>query len=168
MKITKHSAVSIHYRLKDSNGEVIEDSFSAEPMHYLHGTQSMIPGLEAELEGKSAGDKIDVVVDAKDAYGEHNKALTQEVPVSAFGDIEDITPGMRFIAETDNGELPVRVTEVKDETVIVDGNHPLAGQDLSFHVEVVAVREATEKELSHGHTHEKKEDSCSGSCSCSH
>ena len=153
MKITKHSAVSIHYRLKDSNGQVIEDSFSAEPMHYIHGTQSMIPGLEAALEGKSVGDKIDVVVPAKEGYGERQDTLIQEVPISAFGDIEDIVPGMRFVAETDNGEIPVQITEVKDDSVIVDGNHPLAGEDLYFYVEVVAVREATEEELAHGHVH---------------
>ncbi len=161
MKITKHSAVSVHYRLTDANGDVIEDSFSSEPLHYLHGTQGMIPGLEAELEGKSVNDKIDVLVKAKDGYGEHNEALTQEVPIDAFGDVEDLVPGMRFIAETENGEMPVRITEIKDETVIVDGNHPLSGQDLHFHVEVLEIREATEEELSHGHIH------ADGS-SCSH
>ncbi|RYV01963.1 peptidylprolyl isomerase [Shewanella sp. OPT22] len=161
MKITKHSAVSIHYRLTDAHGELIEDSFSAEPMQYLHGTQNMIPGLEAELENKSVGDKLDVVVKAKDGYGEHNDALTQEVPISAFGDVKDIVPGMRFIAETDNGEMPVRITEVNDDSVIVDGNHPLAGQDLSFHVEIMSVREGTSEEISHGHIH-------ADGASCSH
>ena len=162
MKITKHSAVSIHYRLTDSTGELIEDSFAAEPMSYLHGTQSMIPGLEASLEGKAVGDKVDVLVKAKDGYGELNDALTQEVPISAFGDVEDIVPGMRFMAETDNGEIPVQITEVKDDTVIVDGNHPLAGKDLNFHVEVLEIREATEEELAHvSHP-------CHDGSSCSH
>ncbi|RJY12552.1 peptidylprolyl isomerase [Parashewanella spongiae] len=153
MKIAQHSAVTVHYRLTDADGQLIEDSFDAEPMLYLHGANNMIPGLEAALEGKIVGDKIDVTIAAKDGYGEIVEELRQEVPLDAFGDIEDIAPGMRFMAETDNGEIPVQITEVKDDTVIVDGNHPLSGKDLSFHVEVIEVRTATENEIDHGHIH---------------
>ncbi|RLV61445.1 peptidylprolyl isomerase [Parashewanella curva] len=153
MKITKHSAVTVHYRLSEKTGELIEDSFAAEPMYYLHGANNMIPALESALEGKAKGEKVDVEVAAKDAYGEPQEELIQEVPLTAFGEIEDIVPGMRFMAETDNGQVPVVVTEVKDESIIVDGNHPLTGKDLSFHLEVVDVREATEEEVAHGHIH---------------
>ncbi len=153
MKITKNSAVTVHYRLSEKAGELIEDSFAAEPMYYLHGANNMIPALEAALEGKAKGEKVDVEVAAKDAYGEPQEALIQEVPLSAFGDVEDIVPGMRFMAETDGGQVPVVVTEVKNESIIVDGNHPLTGKDLNFHLEVVDVREATEEELAHGHIH---------------
>lgn len=153
MKITHHSAVTVHYRLSEQKGELIEDSFGSEPMYYLHGAQNMIPALEAALEGKEVGDKVDVDIAAKDAYGEYNDVLCQEVPMSAFGDVEDIVPGMRFMADTDNGELPVMITEVKDETVVVDGNHPLASKDLNFHVEVIEIREATQEEVLHGHIH---------------
>ncbi|MBE8167837.1 MAG: peptidylprolyl isomerase [Shewanella sp.] len=153
MKIAQHSAVTVHYRLTDADGQIIEDSFDADPMVYLHGTNSMIPGLEAALEGKEVGNKIDATIAAKDGYGEFVEELRQEVPIDAFGDIEDIVPGMRFMAETDDGEIPVQITEVKDDTVIVDGNHPLAGKELSFHVEVIEVRAATENEIAHGHVH---------------
>ena len=153
MKITQHCAVSIHYRLSDEQGRVIEDSFEAEPMLYLHGTENMIPGLENELEGKVAGDKLDVTVDAANGYGPYHDGLRQEVPLSAFGDVEDIVPGMRFIAETEMGQRPVQVIEVKDDVVVVDGNHPLAGQALNFVVEVIEVREATSEEIAHGHIH---------------
>ncbi|QLE84620.1 MULTISPECIES: peptidylprolyl isomerase [Shewanella] len=153
MKITQHTAVSIHYRLTNAKGELIESSFEAEPMLYLHGAENMIPGLEAALEGKSAGDKLDVNVDSEQAYGPYHDGLKQEVPISAFGDIEDIVPGMRFIAETEMGQRPVQVTAVNDDTVTVDGNHPLAGQSLAFSVEVLEVRAATEEEIAHGHIH---------------
>lgn len=153
MKITQHCAVSIHYRLTNEQGELIEDSFNGEPMLYLHGAENMIPGLEAELEGKIVGDKLEVSVDPENGYGPYHDGLRQEVPLAAFGDIEDIVPGMRFIAETEMGQRPVQVKEVKDDVVIVDGNHPLAGQSLSFSVEVLDVREASAEEIAHGHIH---------------
>jgi len=153
MKITEKCAVSIHYRLSDAKGQLVESSFESEPMIYLHGTESMIPGLEAALEGKEQGDVLDVTVDAEQGYGPYHEGLCQEVPLSAFGDIEDIVPGMRFIAETEMGQRPVQITEVKDDVAVVDGNHPFAGQTLSFNVEVLEVRAATEEELAHGHIH---------------
>ncbi|QFU21758.1 peptidylprolyl isomerase [Shewanella eurypsychrophilus] len=162
MKITQHCAVSIHYRLTNEQGELIEDSFGGEPMLYLHGADNMIPGLEAELEGKVAGDKLEVSVSSESGYGPYHDGLRQEVPVSAFGDIQDIVPGMRFIAETEMGQRPVQVKEVKDDVVIVDGNHPLAGQSLSFSVEVLEVREASAEEIAHGHIH------AHGSCGSEH
>ncbi|GIU22825.1 peptidylprolyl isomerase [Shewanella schlegeliana] len=153
MKITEKCAVSIHYRLSDAKGQLVESSFEGEPMIYLHGAENMIPGLEAALEGKAQGDILDVTVDAEQGYGPYHDGLRQEVPLSAFGDIEDIVPGMRFIAETEMGQRPVQVTEVKDDVVVVDGNHPLAGQSLVFNVEVLEVRAATEEEIAHGHIH---------------
>lgn len=153
MKITQHSAVTIHYRLSDQEGRLLEDSFDAEPMLYLHGTENLIPGLEAALEGKIKGEKLDVTISAEEAYGPYHDGLRQAIPLEAFGDIEDIVPGMRFIAETEMGQRPVQVIEVKDDVVIVDGNHPLAGQALSFSIEVIDVREATAEEIAHGHIH---------------
>ncbi|MGL4474458.1 MAG: peptidylprolyl isomerase [Shewanella sp.] len=153
MNITQNNAVTIHYRLTNQQGELLESSFEMEPMVYLHGAQNLIPGLEKALEGKVAGDTLDVTIEAEEAYGPYHDGLRQEVPIQAFGDIEDIVPGMRFIAETEMGQRPVQVTEVLDDTVIVDGNHPMAGQALNFYVEVVDVREATEEEIAHGHIH---------------
>ncbi len=153
MTISQHKAVSIHYRLENQQGELIESSFDGQPMIYLHGAENMIPGLEAALEGKSAGDKLEVTVEAEQAYGPYHDGLRQEVPLAAFGDIEDIVPGMRFIAETEMGQRPVQVVEVKDDVVVVDGNHPFAGQSLNFTVEVLEVRDATEEEIAHGHIH---------------
>ena len=153
MKITQHSAVTIHYRLSDQEGRLLEDSFDSEPMLYLHGTENLIPGLEAALDGKTKGEKLDVTISAEEAYGPYHDGLRQAVPLEAFGDIEDIVPGMRFIAETEMGQRPVQVMEVKDDVVIVDGNHPLAGQSLNFSVVIVDVREASAEEIAHGHVH---------------
>ncbi|MCH1918405.1 peptidylprolyl isomerase [Shewanella sp. A3A] len=153
MQITQQSAVTIHYRLTDTQGKLIESSFDGEPMVYLHGMGNLIPGLEKALEGKTQGETLEVTIDCEQAYGPYHDGLRQEVPLEAFGDIQDIVPGMRFIAETEMGQRPVQVTEVRDNTVIVDGNHPLAGQSLVFNVEVMEVREATAEEVAHGHIH---------------
>ncbi|MCH1925436.1 peptidylprolyl isomerase [Shewanella sp. C32] len=169
MQITQQSAVTIHYRLTDTQGKLIESSFDGEPMVYLHGMGNLIPGLEKALEGKTQGETLEVTIDCEQAYGPYHDGLRQEVPLEAFGDIQDIVPGMRFIAETEMGQRPVQVTEVRDNTVIVDGNHPLAGQSLVFNVEVMEVREATAEEVAHGHIHAHGHDhGHEGGCCGSH
>ncbi|MFI3244977.1 MAG: peptidylprolyl isomerase [Ferrimonas sp.] len=168
MIIDNNTVVTLHYRLRNSAGEIIEESFGAEPMEYLHGADNLIPGLEAQLQGKQAGDQLDADIVAADAYGDIELALIQEVPLAAFEGVEDIIPGMRFMAQTDAGPRPVVVTEVKDDTVIVDGNHPMAGQDLNFQVEVVAVREGTEEEIEQGHPASVGGGCCGGGCGSHH
>ncbi|SHH80158.1 peptidylprolyl isomerase [Ferrimonas marina] len=163
MIIDANTVVTLHYRLRNAEGELLEESFGAEPMQYLHGAQNMIPGLEKQLTGKQVGDSFKADVEAAEAYGEYEQGLVQAVPLSAFEGVEDIVPGMRFIAETDVGPRPVVVTEVQDENVIVDGNHPMAGQSLHFEVEVTEVRAATEEELAHGHVHAAG-GCCGGGC----
>lgn len=153
MLIGQNSVVSIHYRLTNNAGEVLDESPEGAPMTYLHGFSNIIPGLENELTGKAVGAQFDVVVEPAQAYGEHRPELMQEVPRSAFPDGDDITSGMRFSAESDQGVLSVVVTEVNPETVTVDANHPLAGQELHFSVSVEEVRDATPEEVSHGHVH---------------
>ncbi len=153
MKISKHHVVTLHYCLKNEAGEEIENSFNSAPMQYLHGTGSMIPGLEQALEGHDVGDEFEVQVTAEDAYGAYHPALVQDIPRAAFQGVGDIAPGMRFMAQTDQGPHPVVVTEVNDDSVKVDGNHPLAGQNLHFSVSIEEIREATEDEIAHGHLH---------------
>lgn len=153
MNIEKDTVVSIDYTLKNSQGEVIDSSEGGEPMCYLHGAKNIIVGLEQELEGKATGDELSVHVKSELAYGERVDALVQEVPKEAFGEIADIEVGMRFQAETEQGPVPVMVTALTDTTVTVDGNHPLAGQDLDFEVTVKDVRAASSEEVEHGHVH---------------
>ncbi|MEO0890278.1 MAG: peptidylprolyl isomerase, partial [Pseudomonadota bacterium] len=115
---------------------------------------NLIPGLEAALEGHVAGDKFEVTVAPADAYGEHMDEMVQRVPANVFQGVDEITVGMRFLADTDQGPIPVEVTEVDGDEVVVDGNHMLAGQTLTFEVEVMATREATTEEIEHGHIHQ--------------
>ena len=157
MIIAKDTVVSIDYTLKNSQGEVLDTSAGGEPMSYLHGAKNIIVGLEDELEGKAAGDELTVEVECERAYGERVEALIQEVPKEAFGELGDIEVGMRFQAETEQGPVPVMITAITDSTVTVDGNHPLAGQDLFFEVKVNDVRAATMEEIEHGHSHDSGE-----------
>ena len=155
MKIEKNVVVSVAYQVKLEDGVVVDQSTAEAPLDYLHGHNNLITGLEKELEGKVTGDKFSATVTPEDAYGEHNDDLVQRVPADVFQGVEQIEVGMRFLADTDQGPIPVEVTEVDGDEVVVDGNHMLAGQTLTFDVEVVAVREATEEEVQHGHVHQE-------------
>ncbi|PWI33684.1 peptidylprolyl isomerase [Vibrio albus] len=162
MKIEKNSVASLAYQVKLEDGVVVDQSTAEAPIDYLHGHNNLIPGLEKELEGKAVGDKFSVTIAAEDAYGEYNDALVQRVPANVFQGVENVEVGMRFMAETDQGPIQVEVTEVDGEDVVVDGNHMLAGKSLSFDVEVVGIRAATDTEVEHGHIHQE------GGCGCSH
>ncbi|MDH5183704.1 MAG: peptidylprolyl isomerase [Gammaproteobacteria bacterium] len=153
MQASKDKVVTMHYTLTDKQGEVIDSSSGGEPMPYLHGYMNIIPGLERELEGKLAGDKLTVNVAAKDGYGERNEAMIESVPKEMFQGVEDIEPGMQFHADTAQGMSVVTVVEVGENEIKIDGNHPLAGTDLTFDVEIIDVRDASAEELEHGHVH---------------
>lgn len=153
MTIKENSAVSFHYTLTDDAGAQIDSSAGQAPLAYLHGAGNIIPGLEKALEGKAVGDQLKVSVSAEEGYGPVQPELIQDVPRSAFQGIETIEVGMQFEAQTGQGAVPVTVTAVTDETVTVDGNHPLAGKSLNFDVTIEAVRDATKEELDHGHIH---------------
>ena len=153
MEIAKGKVVSIHYTLKNDSGEVLDSSEGREPLAYLHGQGNIIKGLENALDGRASGENVSVTVTPEEGYGERHEALVQQVPRSAFGEVPDLAPGMRFRAQGPQGEQVVMVTEVGDEEVTVDGNHPLAGETLAFEVEISEVRDATDEELEHGHVH---------------
>ena len=154
MEISDKNVVSIHFSLTNDEGEVIDSSEGNDPLVYMHGTNSLIAGLERELSGKTAGDKIQVSIQPEDAYGQINPDLIQVVPRSAFQGVDEIKPGMQFEAKNPEGHSQLIIIEdVTDTEVKVNGNHPLAGQVLHFDVTVEEVREATEEELNHGHAH---------------
>jgi FKBP-type peptidyl-prolyl cis-trans isomerase SlyD len=153
MSIETNHVVSIHYTLKDDAGEVIDSSLGGQPLAYLHGHGNLVPGLERELTGKSAGDKLLVKIPPVDGYGEHDPQLVQRVPRRALKGVANVRVGMRLQAQTGHGPKPVTVTHITGDMVTLDGNHPLAGKHLNFDVEIAAVRPATEEELSHGHVH---------------
>src|SRR5690606_30724137 len=137
----------------DGTGKVLDSSDGQEPLSYLHGAGNIIPGLERALVGKSVGDKLNVAVPAAEAYGERDASMVQELPSSMFSGVDQIEVGMEFHAETEHGLQVVTVVAVEEGQVTIDGNHPLAGVDLNFDVEVTEVREATEEEVAHGHAH---------------
>lgn len=155
MKIEKNRVVGIHYTLKDDAGNIIDSSDGREPLNYLHGRGNLIPGLEDELKDKVLNDHIEVSIKPEDAYGEYNEGMVFEVPRANFSDPEKIEVGMQVQGQLAEGENPrlLTVIEVKDENVVLDANHPLAGQTLNFDVKVVEVREATNEEIDHGHVH---------------
>jgi FKBP-type peptidyl-prolyl cis-trans isomerase SlyD len=153
VSIKKDSVVTFNYTLKDDAGEVIDSSSAGEPLAYLHGHGSLVPGLERELEGKSTGEKLTVKVTPADGYGEFSKELIQKVPRRSLKGIAKITVGMRLQAQTEQGPRAVTVKAVTGDMVTIDGNHPLAGKNLNFDIDLVDVRDATEEELAHGHVH---------------
>ncbi|HEY0768345.1 MAG TPA: peptidylprolyl isomerase [Steroidobacteraceae bacterium] len=153
MSITQDQVVSIHYTLKGDTGEIIDSSPEGEPLSYLHGHGNLIPGLERELTGKRAGDKLQVTVCPANGYGEYDKQLVQRVPRRALKGLANLRVGMQLQAQTGHGTRAVTVTQIAGDLVTLDGNHPLAGKKLHFEVEVAEVRAATEAELSHGHVH---------------
>jgi FKBP-type peptidyl-prolyl cis-trans isomerase SlyD len=140
--------VTLAYTLYDEDDDVVESSEPGDPLTYVHGYGQLVPGLERALEGLSKGAVQDVVVEAEDAYGDHDPEGVFEVDRSEFPDPAAIKIDDEFVAEGDGGhQLTMRVIEVLDEGVIVDTNHPLAGQKLRFHVEVGDVRPATAEEI---------------------
>lgn len=153
MKIENKRVALFNYTLKDADGNQL-DASNGEPLAYLHGYHNLIPGLEKQLEGKTAGDKFTATVAAADAYGEIEEKLIQSgVPKAMFQGVEELEIGMRFEAQTEQGFHSVVITSIEDETVTVDGNHEMAGMDLTFDIEVSEVREATPEEIEHGHAH---------------
>lgn len=145
--------VTIHYTLTNDQGEVLDSSRDREPLTYLEGSQNIIGGLESALNEKGQGDQAKVSVEPTEGYGEVNEELVQPVPRSAFEGVEKIEPGMQFQAQTPGGPQIVRVVEVAEDNVVIDANHPLAGQTLHFDVEVLDTREPTQEEVEHGHVH---------------
>jgi FKBP-type peptidyl-prolyl cis-trans isomerase SlyD len=152
VSIQQDSVVTFNYTLKDDAGEVI-DSSEGEPLAYLHGHGNLVPGLERELEGKDAGSKLSVKVAPGDGYGEYSKDLVQKVPRRSLKGISKVAVGMRLHAQTPQGTRAVTVTHVTGDMVTIDGNHPLAGKNLNFDIQIVEVRAATKEELAHGHVH---------------
>jgi FKBP-type peptidyl-prolyl cis-trans isomerase SlyD len=154
VKIQDKRVVSIHYRLTNDAGEELDSSTGGDPLAYLHGSNSLIPGLESALTGQSAGDKLKVTVQPTDAYGEISSDLVQVVPIDAFDSPENVKPGVQFQAQGPDGQVQlITVREVNDAGVTIDANHPLAGQVLHFDVSVEDVREASAEEIAHGHVH---------------
>jgi len=153
LSIKQDSVVTFHYTLRDDAGEIIDRSDAGQPLSYLQGHGNLVPGLEQALEGKSAGEKLSVKVSPAQGYGEYSQDLLQQVPRRSLKGIGRLTPGMRLHAQTAQGPRTVTVTRITGDMVALDANHPLAGKNLNFDIEITGVREATQEELAHGHVH---------------
>jgi FKBP-type peptidyl-prolyl cis-trans isomerase SlyD len=153
MQVAKDRVVAFDYTLKDDTGRILDSSEGGEPLRYIHGAGNIINGLESALEGASSGDRLDVSLAAADAYGERDESLVLAVGRERLSEIADLEVGVQFRASTSKGDRVFTVTAITGDQVTVDGNHPLAGQNLHFAVQVRDVRDATPDELDHGHVH---------------
>ncbi len=164
MKIADKLYVAMDYKLSLVSGEEVDSSLAGEPLSFITGAGQIIPGLEQALMGMSAGDGGRITVEPEDAYGPVSKDLFHEIPRSQFPDDVKVEPGMTFHAQGPQGQIVMSVTELKDnDVVVVDLNHPLAGQQLFFDVNIVEVREPSAKELSQAERMQQQE---AGGCSC--
>lgn len=139
MSIKNGDTVRVHYTGTLSDGTEFDSSTGSDPLEFVMGSGSLIPGFEAALEGKAVGDTFSVTISAAEAYGEHAEELVFTVPVSSLPEQMAYEPGLALQLATDQGEMDVMVTDVTDEIITLDANHPLAGEDLTFALEVVAI-----------------------------
>ncbi len=146
MQIGNETVVTIHYTLTDEKGVVLDSSAGEEPLTFVHGAGTMIPGLEKGLLGRSVGDSLKISVAPADGYGLRDEDLVQKVPRENFP-VEDVQVGMRFQTRSHSGPRIVTVLATDDKNITIDGNHPLAGTTLSFDVQVLEVRAATPDDL---------------------
>jgi FKBP-type peptidyl-prolyl cis-trans isomerase SlyD len=152
MKIEKDRVVRFHYTVAEPGQPALETSREGEPLALLFGHGGIIPGLEAAMEGREAGESFEVSVAPAEAYGERREGLTQRVPRKHFKNAR-LHPGMQVVLPTEAGPRAMTVLKVGMSVVDVDLNHPMAGKTLEFAVDVVDVREASAEELAHGHVH---------------
>lgn len=178
-----NKVISIEYTLNDANtNETLDSNVGGAPLSYISGMQQIIPGLESELEKLNTGDKTDVLVKPADGYGEYNEEAVQTLPKEQFAGIE-LTAGMSLYGTGEQGEtVQVIVKELKDDDVVIDYNHPMAGKTLMFSVSVLEIRDATAEEIQtgsvggvdsccsddgHDHDHKDENSGCCGGGHCS-
>lgn len=160
------NVVTFHYTLRDPAGHVLDLSTGGQPIAYLEGAGQIIDGLDEQLRGLAAGAKTRVTVPAAKAYGERDESVVHQVARNLIPFEGELKVGDRFQTEPDPGSPVVTITAVTPDTVTIDANHPLAGVDLDFEVEIVAVRPATAEELAHGHAHQAGGCGCGGGGEC--
>jgi len=154
MTIANNKVVTLDFTVKNADtNEVIETSEGGEPLLYLHGFNNLVPGLEKALAGKTVGEAYDVLVSAEEGYGVRDDSMIQQVPMKAFEGAEKVEVGMAFTADGPEGQVVVEVTNIENDMVTIDANHPLASVNLAFSGAIKDIREATQEELEHGHVH---------------
>ncbi|MFZ1560238.1 MAG: peptidylprolyl isomerase [Saprospiraceae bacterium] len=162
MNIQKNHVVSLHYTLTEDtvDGELIEETYNAEPLSFIYGVGMMLPSFEENIENKVVGDTFSFTLEPEDAYGEYEEQAVVEIPIGSFADEAGNVDRSKLLAGApltmhDNEGQTYRgvVVEPKIDMIIVDFNHPMSGHTLHFKGEILEVREATASELDHGHVH---------------
>jgi len=153
MGIAKNKVVTIHYTLKNKEGNILDTSDGGDPLAYIQGAGNIVAGLEKALEGKTVGEKVKTVVSPKEGYGVRTDSLVQEVPLSEFGKTDEVKVGTQFQVRSEKEIRLATVKAIDGDKATLDLNHPLADETLHFSVEVLEVRDATSDELAHGHVH---------------
>ncbi len=153
MLADKDKVVTFHYTLTNADGEELESSKDRDPMSYLHGANNIISGLEKAMQGHAIGDEFSVTVEPAEAYGERVEDNIQRVPLKRLKGLGKIKVGQVLNLQTNKGPVQVTVVKMGRFNVDVDANHPLAGETLTFEVEITEIREASTEETGHGHVH---------------
>lgn len=154
MSLEQNKVVTFSYTLKDDEGNILDAASNAAPFSFLSGNGQILPKLEEAITGMLLGTKKSIKISAADAYGEYNEKAVQQVDRANFPDDAELLPGMQFIANSPDGHhMPFIISEVNDNNVTIDFNHPLAGKNLEFDVELLDIRDATAEEIAHGHIH---------------
>ena len=157
LTVSENMVASVHYKgTLPESGDVFDSSEGREPLTFLVGHKQMIPGFEEEIMGAKVGEKREFTLSSERAYGDRDDEAVLEIPRAQFAQLEQeasLEVGMQLVAQMPHGPSPFTITALSDEAVTADFNHTLAGQSLTFSVEIVELREASEDEMSHGHVH---------------
>jgi len=154
MAIGINKVVTLNFTLTDQHGNILDSTEGEQPFSFLSGHQNILPKLESEIDTMLIGSKRTVTINAADAYGDYNDDIVQVVGKDEFPPDFILEVGMQYIASAPDGtKMPFTITEVNDEDVTIDFNHPLAGKNLKFDIELLNVRDATSEEIAHGHVH---------------
>ena len=152
MNISKNTVVLIKFTLKNGAGETL-DKTEDEPLGFIQGSGMLFPKLEAALMGKAANDTLLVTISPEDGFGLRDESAVETLPKEHFQEVDGLKEGIQLEVEGPNGHKIATVTRITEEEVTLDLNHPLAGETLSFDIDIISVREATPEELDHGHVH---------------
>ena len=154
MPLAQNKAITFNYTLKDDEGNILDTTKGSSPFSFLSGNGQILPKLEDAMSSMLLGSKKNVKIDAADAYGEYNEEAVQKVERTNFPKDVDLQLGMQFVTNSPDGhQMPFVISEIKGDVVTIDFNHPLAGKNLEFDVELLDVRDATAEEIAHGHIH---------------
>ena len=154
MALQEKKVIIFNYTLKDENGEMLDSTEKGGPFSFVTGNQQVLPGLEVALSSMIIGSKKNIKLAAADAYGEYDEGAVQKVKRDLFPEEAELEIGTSYFAHSPEGQhLQFIITEIEDDVITANFNHPLAGKDLEFDVELLDVRDATSEEMQHGHVH---------------